>query len=296
MKKVLILTSGKRTKLRSFKLAKKDLPIDVVTASFSEVNFGSGSNSLKLKNSIDIQDFDVIYFRLVGKSLETASLVAEYAKKHRIHIIDRIYEKSQIYPISLSKAQEMQALINSGITVPRTFFGSIPNIARQAKKEFGFPFVVKATSGSRGREVYSPQNMIELKALVNSLFTEEKSGKKFFVQEYINCTKRTRVLVVGRRVIGAITQLTKWRKRVSGYSPSEDEKKIEKVSLTNDISNLALAAVSAVGIDIAGVDILLDDKTNKLYVIEVNAAPSWKLIKKYCKVNVEYEILKFVSG
>jgi len=101
---------------------------------------------------------------------------------------------------------------------------------------------------------------------------------------------------VGSKTIGSISQLTKWRKRVSGYMPKEDEKKIEKYIPDSKMESLAKSAVRAVGIDVAGVDILVDGKTGKSLVIEVNAAPSWKLIKKYCKVNVEYEILKFVSS
>ena len=38
------------------------------------------------------------------------------------------------------------------------------------------------------------------------------------------------------------------------------------------------------------------DATGNLFVIEVNAAPSWKLIEKDCGVNVEEELLKFLAG
>ena len=295
MKKILILTSGKKSKLRSFKLSLRDLKIDLTTASFNDIYFDSTSQDLILKGETRLSEFKVIYFRLVGKSLETASLVAEYAKKKWIKIIDRIYTKSQVFPITQSKAQEMKALADAQVSIPKTFFGSITEIAKKSPTMFGFPFVIKSTSGRKGREVYSPQNMKELRALVNVLTEEEKTGKSFFAQEFINCTKRVRVLIVDGKILGAISQGTKWRKRVSGYTPAEDEKKIEKFGISKIIEKLSLAAFNAVGIDIAGIDILIDDKNGKIYVIEVNAAPSWKLIKKYCKVNVEYEILKFVS-
>lgn len=295
MKRILVLTSGKKSKLRPFKLSKRDLDIELTTASFGDVYFDSGDKELLLKGGIKISEFNVIYFRLVGKSLETASLVAEYAKNHRIQIVDRIYAKSQVFPVTQSKAQEMKSLSDAGIAIPVTFFGSLVEIIKKSKNAFGFPFVIKSTSGSRGREVYSPKDQKELKALTEKLLPEEKAGKKFFAQEFVNCTRRVRVLVVGGNILGSISQLTKWHKRVSGYTPSDDEKKIDKYECAPDVANLALSAVSAVGIDIAGVDVLIDENTGKKFVIEVNAAPSWKLIKKYCKVNVEYEILKFVS-
>ena len=295
MKKILILTSGKKSKLTSFKLSKRDLKIDLTTASFDDIYFDPSNRDLMLKGNIKLSDFKVIYFRLVGKSLETAALISEYAKKRWIQIVDRIYTKSQVFPITQSKAAEMKALGEAGVSIPKTFLGQISEIVKKGPGMFGFPFVIKSTSGRKGREVYSPQNIKELKSLAETLLLEEKTGKSFFAQEFVNCTKRIRVLTVGGRIIGSISQLTKWRKRVSGYAPTEDEKKIDNFTLDSEMEKLAIHAVKAVGIDIAGIDILIDEKTGKSYVIEVNAAPSWKLIKKYCKVNVEYEILKFIS-
>lgn len=295
MKRILILTSGKKSKLTAFKLSKRGLNIDLATASFSDINFSSAGRDLFLKDGTKISDFDVIYFRLVGKSLETAALVSEYAKKKGLKIVDSIYQKSQVFPITQSKAQEMKALSDANLPVPKTFFGALPEIVKKSKLEFGFPFVIKSTSGSRGREVYSPKDAKELKSLLSILLKEGKAGKKFFAQEFINCTKRIRVLIVGGKILGLISQLTKWRKRVSGYKPQADEKKIERFTPSRDIERLAQEAFKAVGIDIAGVDILVDEKSGKNFVIEVNAAPSWKLIKKYCKVNVEHEILKFLQ-
>ncbi len=295
MKKILILTSGKKSKLTSFKLSKRDLKIDLTTASFDDIYFDSNSRDLMLKGGINLKDFKVIYFRLVGKSLETAALISEYAKKNWIQIVDRIYTNSQVFPITQSKAAEMKALADAKVSIPKTFFGSIGEILKKGPVMFGFPFVIKSTSGRKGREVYSPQNVQELRALAKILSEEEKTGKSFFAQEFVACTKRIRVLTVGGRILGSISQLTKWRKRVSGYLPVEDEKKIDNFKLDSEMEKLALKAVKAVGIDIAGIDILIDEVNGKSFVIEVNAAPSWKLIKKYCKVNVEYEILKFVS-
>ena len=276
-------------------MSKRDLNIAVTTASFDEIYFDSGSSELLLKGGIQLKNFDVIYFRLVGKALETASLVTEYAKKNRIQIVDRIYVNSQVFPITQSKAQEMKALSDAKISIPTTFFGSLKEIVDKSKKKFGFPFVIKSTSGSRGREVYSPEDEKSLRVLVSNLTVEEKSGKKYFSQQFIKCTKRVRILVINNKIIGSVSQLTKWRKRVNGYAPVEDEKKIEKFVPDNEMQKLALSAVAATGIDIAGVDVLIEEGTNKYYIIEVNAAPSWKLIKKFCKINVEYEILKFVS-
>ena len=61
-------------------------------------------------------------------------------------------------------------------------------------------------------------------------------------------------------------------------------------------SELALNCANAVNLDIAGVDILEENDSGKLFVIEANAAPSWNLIKKDCGVEVEKEILNFLAS
>lgn len=292
-KNILILTSGSVLKLESFKSVRNQV-LSIKLASFNDINFSSRSKKVFLKNK-DLAEFDVIYFRLIGKSLEIASLVADYAKNNNIKLVDKVYTNSTVFPVTQSKAMEMKALSDHKVTIPKTYFGSLENISKNYNKMFKFPFVVKATSGSHGREVYSPQNMEELEKLVKDLKLQEKQGKKFFAQEFIPCTKRIRALVVGGKVLGAISQLTKWRKRIGGYSPEENEIKIEKYELDDNLEKLALDATNATNLDICGVDILISDVTGKAYVIEANAAPGWKLINKYCGVLVEDEIIKYLQ-
>jgi len=284
MKKILVLTSGNISKIEAFEGAEK--------ASFDDINFSSESRKVLVGNK-DLKNFDTIYFRLVGRSLEIASLVSDYAKKNNIKVVDRVYTDSGVFPITQSKAMEMKKLSDAGVAIPKTFFGSL--VAIQNNSSFKPPFVIKSTSGRRGREVYCPKNQKELKELVAKLQKEEKEGKRFFAQEFIPSEDRVRLLVVGGNVIGAIRQYTKWRKRLGSYKPEEDGAKISEFIFNAKLENLALSAVSAAGLDVCGVDVLFDQKTKKAYVIEANAAPSWNLINKYCGVSVESEILKFLQ-
>ncbi len=287
MKKILILTSGSKKKLAGFKSE------FVTIASFNEIEFKSGSKKLLLDGEIDIVSFDIIYFRLVGKSLENASLIANYAVSNGVRLVDRIYEKSLVYPVSLSKAIEMKKLLDAEVLTPKTYFASISRIKEKGEELLGFPYVIKSTSGKKGKEVWSPKTKMELNKLCKTLQEEEKKGKSFFAQEFIRATERIRVLVIGGNVVGSIRQLARWRKRVTGEVPDQDSKKIDIFIPSEEVKDLALSATKVVGLDIAGVDILFDEKRKNYFVIEVNAAPSWKLISKYCNVNVEKEILNF---
>ena len=293
-KKMLIITAGNEAKLLDFKKEAKILGLDVTCASFGDISFDSkktGADFILKVRGKRVEDFDLIYIRLVGKRLEEATILANYAKDKGIKIVDKIYSNSLLMPVSLAKSLETLLLVKANVSLPKTLFGSLVAIEKKGPKYLGFPYVIKSTSGKKAREVWSPTNTRDLLKLLKSLKSKEEKGMKFFAQEFVKASQRIRVLVLDGKVLAAITQPTKWKMR---FSQKEAVRGILK-PVPQKISNLTLKAVRAVSLDIAGVDILVDDETNRLYVIEVNAAPSWGLIKKYSGVNIEREILKFLS-
>lgn len=268
--KILILTSGNVAKLDEFRKFS-----DVELGSFSDINYSSDSENLRLK-TVDLKQFAVIYFRMVGKSLEIATLVANYAVKNNIKLVDDMYSNSLLMPISLGKSLEMFRLNEKGISIPKTIFGTFEGL--------DFPYIVKSTSGQKAREVWLVKNQEELDKLKSEKFVK---GKFYFSQELVPNARRVRALVVGDKVIGAIVRHTKWFK---------DHAKITLDPIPGTIAKLAVESAKAVGLNISGIDILVNSVTNEMFIIEANAAPAWKLINKYCEVNVEDEIIKYLSS
>lgn len=264
--KILILTSGNVSRLDDFK------NFGVTLGSFSDINYKLGTNVINFKDK-DLSEFKIIYFRFVGKSFEIASLVANYASEKGVQIIDRIYEKSRLLAPSLGKSIELVRLSKAGVSVPTTVFGDLTKLP--------FPFVVKSTTGQRAREVWLVNNKTELDNL--KLILDKQ--KYYFAQEFIPNAKRIRTLVVGEKVVGGIIRQTKWNK---------DETKETLNPIPQEIIDLSIKAAKAMDLDICGVDILTNE-LGKYWVIEANAAPSWKLINTYCGVNVENEIIKYIQ-
>lgn len=291
MKKILVIAGGRvEKKLAGFVETGSSLGISLTCASFADLEFSWETIGDVLVSGLPVSSFDVIYIRMVGKRLEQASILVDYAKKHNIRLVDRVYQKAQVLPSTVSKALEMKLLIEGGVSIPRTYFGSVQNIFNKAEKLFGFPYVVKSTSGRRGRDAWSPEDENEAYQLFTRLKRQEKEGKAFFAQEFIPCVQRDRIFVLGGKVLAGITMPTKWRKRVG---LQEGEKGAIKVSASD--GELAIAAANAVGLEICGVDII-HDQMGKSYVIEANAAPSWKAVTKYCGISVEEEIIKYLGN
>lgn len=274
MNKILILTSGNITKLDLL----KDKGVDLGT--FKDINYNSENSNLKFKIT-NLSEYDLIYFRMVGKSLEIATLVANYAVKNNIKLVDDMYSNSLLMPISLGKSLEMFRLMEKGISIPKTVYPASGS-AIDSFDGLDFPFIVKSTSGQKAREVWLVKNQEELEILRSKF----EKGKFYFSQALVPNARRIRALVVGDKVIGAIVRHTKWFK---------DHTKITLDPIPEDIVKLAVDSAKAVGLNISGIDILVNSQTNEMFVIEANAAPAWKLINKYCKVNVEDEIIKYLQ-
>ncbi len=285
-KKILIFVGGGKNHLKPFLVEGRKLGLNVVCASFSELAYFLDSSgkpvSLKI-DGYDLKNFDLIYIRLVGRRFEDVSIVADYAHKNRIKLVDS--------RLPLTKGLETKLLYEASLPVPKTFFSSVLEIAKVSPRIFGFPFVIKSTTGKQGHGVWSPENMEELKELASELKEKEDKGGRFISQEFIKAGVRIRVFVVGGKAKAGLVRPTKWWKRFRADKPEKSS--FIKVPLKYAL--LAEKAIKALGIDVAGVDILQEDSTGKLYVLEVNSAPRWESIKKDTGLNVEAEILKFLS-
>ncbi len=287
-KKILIMAGGPIRKLDAFSQAAKKLDVDLTVASFADVNYKTGGKYRLFVGERDIAEFDLIYFRVVGKRIEDATLVASYAKEHGVRLVDKLYKDSLLLPSSISKAAETAKLIAAGIPMPKTFYGSLEYLGRTAPGELGFPFVIKSTTGKKAREVWIADE--EPASLVSELRKKEKEGMRFFAQEFVRASQRYRVFVLAGEVVATLAQPTKWRKR---FNQDEVEKGLVSQP-TREMSELAIRATDAAGLDISGVDILQVDETGELLVIEANAAPSWKLVEKYTGKVMAEEILKYL--
>jgi len=297
--KILVIAGGGTRHLTAFVEEAEKLGVNLTAASFSDLEYLTNGADfvLKVKNK-DLASFDLIYIRLVGKRFEDVALLASYAKERGVRMVDKIYEKSEYIRLPLAKSLETKLLHKAGIPIPKTFFGNLSMIKKKGPKLFGFPFVVKGTVGKQGHAVWSPRNPEELEKLVQDLRDNERKGGRFIAQPFIEASQRVRVLVVGEKALAAITRPTRWRRRfikkVNGEYPEGKREGLTPVPKKE--AELAVSAARALSIDIGGVDILHEDATGKAYVLEVNSAPRWEAIKKDTGVNVEGEIIRFLTS
>ena len=296
-KKILIVAGGGTKHLDPFEVAARELDLDIKIAPLSSLEYETHGEKADVMIAGElVKSFDVLYLRLVGKRFEEAALLVNYAIEKDIIIVDKIYERKGFIRLPLAKSIESKLLTEAGISTPKTYFGRLSEIVVNAPKIFGFPFVIKGTTGKQGNAVWSPRDETELEETLEKIKASEKArDMKFMAQEFIESSQRSRIFVIGEKAVAGITRPTRWRRRfvekVKGEFP--EGKREALLPVPEKEGNLAVEASKALGIEIAGVDVL-KDKTGKLYILEVNSAPSWKSVKKDSKINVEKEILKYL--
>jgi gamma-F420-2:alpha-L-glutamate ligase len=153
----------------------------------------------------------------------------------------------------------------AGVAQPRT-----AHVHDVSVPSFPPPYVVKPRFGSWGRDVLLARDEDELRAQLEGLrFRQWFRRQGALVQSLVQPTGRDlRVVVAAGRVVGAVERRAlpgEWRTNVSLGGVRRP------VSPPLPACALALRAVAALGIDLAGVDIATDH-AGRLYVLEVNGA------------------------
>lgn len=153
----------------------------------------------------------------------------------------------------------------AGIEQPQT-----AHLREVSAPSFPGPYVVKPRFGSWGRDVYRCRDEGELRARIERLrFRRWFRRQGALVQSLVEPSGRDlRLVVAGGRVVGAVERRAlpgEWRTNVALGAARR------RVSGTPAARALALRAVAALGLDLAGVDIA-SDESGLSYVLEVNGA------------------------
>ncbi|MEG1635814.1 MAG: ATP-grasp domain-containing protein, partial [Rikenellaceae bacterium] len=124
-------------------------------------------------------------------------------------------------------------------------------------------FIIKGIYGQKGEQVWLVDDENSYAAATN------QCDKEFLIQKFIEESygRDIRVWVVGRKAVGAVLRenKTSFKSNISAGGTAR------KFDLTPEISRLAVEATNAVGLEIAGVDILIGKNGYLLCEINGNA-------------------------
>jgi len=299
-KKIAIFYGGKISQhLVMIREAAKKLGASLELISYNRVGFDTEKGEVfirggvgKWEERVDVNSFEVIFFRTTGKHWEEVNLVIDGIKNEKIKIVDPLVKVGK--PSMACKAYQMLELKKAGIDVPKTVYGSLQYLRESGIAQFEFPVILKGSGGDRGTRVYKADNQEELEALTMEMRESEiEEGRRYMLQEFIPNDGDYRVLVLGDRVLGAMKRFSQSKSEFrNNYSAGGG---VEISHLPEELYELAIKAAKTCGLLVAGVDIAFRDFDKSRPVIwEVNKGPQFSGFMKATGIDVPAEIVKFL--
>lgn len=189
-----------------------------------------------------------------------------------------------------NKIRTLQILSEQKLPIPKTVVLSSANQLDKALSGFRFPVVVKAVFGSGGAGTFLAESLRSMRPLVEHLLKETFDKEPIKIQEYIKESKGKdlRVFVVGNKVVATMERSAKKGDFRANIHRGGVGKLIEP---TPEEVNISLAATKAVGLDIAGVDILRT-KSGPV-IIEVNSTPGFEGIMQATGIDVVKRVVDY---
>lgn len=183
---------------------------------------------------------------------------------------------------SRDKLRCLQILAHSGIEVPRTVMMRRRGHLESAVERIGgLPVIVKLLQGTQGVGVMLAHSMEELETLLDTMWNLDQ---EILLQEFVAEARGRdiRAIVVGDRVVGAMRRIA----ASAGEFRSNLHRggRGEPVELPVEYEREAIRAARAVGLEVAGVD-LLESRTGPK-ITEVNSSPGLRGIERALRIDV----------
>ncbi|MGY6558449.1 MAG: 30S ribosomal protein S6--L-glutamate ligase [Nitritalea sp.] len=199
--------------------------------------------------------------------------------------------ESQAIVRSRDKLRSLQILSKAGLGMPKTAFTNFSKGGEKALVEQvgGAPVIIKLLEGTQGLGVV----LAETKKAAQSVIEAFHGLKaRIIVQEYIKEAKGAdiRAFVVNGKVVGAMK-----RQGAEGEFRSNLHRggRATLIKLSRAERQAALQAAKALGLAVAGVDLLQSERGP--LILEVNSSPGLEGIEKATGINIAGEIVSFIE-
>jgi RimK family alpha-L-glutamate ligase len=281
--KIALLAGGDGWHVRDLARAAADLGHTADLLDFRTLRAGVGFASDSFAG------FDVILVRTMpAGSLE--QVVFRMDLLHRAQALGmRVLNPPAALEACVDKYLATAKLAAAGLPVPPTVVCQDAESALQAFRDLGGDVVVKPLFGAEGRGLI---RVTDPELAWRTFRALERSQAVLYLQRFVRHPGwDLRVFVLGGRVLAAMRRYARdgWRTNVGLGG------RAEAVTVGDQEAQLALRAAAAVGVEVAGVD-LLPGPAGENYVLEVNAVPGWRALAPTCNVDVAAAVISYLTA
>jgi ribosomal protein S6--L-glutamate ligase len=198
--------------------------------------------------------------------------------------------KSQAILRSRDKLRSMQVLAKSGVDIPKTVFAKNPSQVNELIQMVGGPpVVIKLLEGTQGVGVVLAETIKAAKSTIEAFYGLKAN---FLIQEFIAESRGAdiRAFVIGNKVVAAMKrQGTEGDFRSNLHRGGEGS----LIQLSPEEEHTAIAAAKALGVKIAGVDLLQSERGP--LVMEVNSSPGLRGIEEVSGIDIAGLIISYIE-
>ncbi|MBQ6130394.1 RimK family alpha-L-glutamate ligase [Candidatus Saccharibacteria bacterium] len=265
-------------------------------------NRGHEVEVVKYKNCYLSIDDKTPYVFYEGKRLSGYDAIipriANYMTRYGCAIV-RQFEMQGVWTASSSiaitrardKLRSAQILAKAGVDMPKTLVSRNTADIDDLLDQIGLPVIIKLATGTHGNGVVLADTKKAAKSALQAFYLYNEDGTNILLQEYIKESSGTdiRAFVVGNRVVASMQ-----RRSLDDDFRSNLHKGGEgtPVKLTDDEKKMAIRAAKAMGLHIAGVDLMRSERGP--LILEVNASPGFG-IEKVTNRDVASKIIEYVE-
>jgi len=228
------------------------------------------------------------------------AVIPRIASSHVVHgsAVVRQFEMAGIYSVcesqaivrSKDKLRTLQLLSRANIPIPRTIFAKFPkpkDISEILKTIGNPPYIIKFVYGTHGTGTILAETRESAISMIEALSNVKVN---ILIQEFVKESygKDVRAFVVGDRVVAAME-----RQARGGEFRANIHKggKGKPITLSSEEEALAVKSAKVIGLNVAGVDMLITKDGYK--VVEINSSPGLRGIEEVTGKNIAREIVDF---
>jgi ribosomal protein S6--L-glutamate ligase len=205
-----------------------------------------------------------------------------------------------------NKFTTSQIMEANGLPVPKSALVPDENSLDKALEAIGgkFPVIMKLLSGTQGIGVSIIDSYASLKSVYQTIRKLDESNE-ILIQEKIDSNYDLRIQVIVKKfnpdpriveknnsfILGTMKRGAVKKDFRTNYSLGGT---VNKFKITKELSDIAIKAANAVGCHWCGVDIMIDSKTKKPYILEVNSSPGTEGISKAIGKPIVDDVLDYI--
>lgn len=236
----------------------------------------------------DLGKFDAIIPRIASNMTRYGTAIVRQLEMQGVYSVS----SSLAINRSRDKLRSMQLLAKSGVGIPKTVVSRNTTDIDVLLDQLGdMPVIIKLARGTHGNGVVLAETKKAAKSVLQAFYLTNDDGTNILLQEFIKESAGTdiRAFVVGSRVVASMKRQSldddfrsNLHKGAAGTS----------IKLTDEERKLAVKAAKAMGLNIAGVDMMRSNRGP--LILEVNASPGFG-IEKVTGRDVAGAIIEYVE-